>query len=144
MQLSRMFPAAARGHKGSHDGLCPGVVWSIVFKRRKEGASFRRGLRIWTRTGRRAMAAGSCSCILQNSCTSTGTVSFSETSWAKMRHSAVTALPIHKYRYAAENATAVHQLLDALSRHLMQEEVTNMKQRMHAVLRNHFGSLCRA
>ena len=32
-----------------------------------------------------------------------------------MLHSVVTALPIHKYRYVAENATAVHQVLDALS-----------------------------
>ena len=47
-----------------------------------------------------------------------------------MLHLVVTALPIHKYRYTAENATAVHQILDALSRHLKQEVVTNMKARM--------------
>ena len=45
-----------------------------------------------------------------------------------MPHSAVTALPIHKYRYAAENAAVVRQILDALSRHLKQEVVTNMEE----------------
>ena len=47
-----------------------------------------------------------------------------------MPHSAVRALPIHKYRYAAENGAVVRQILDALSRHLKQEVVTNMKERM--------------
>ena len=53
-------------------------------------------------------------------------------------HSVVTALPIHKYRYAAENATSVHQILDALS-HLKQEEVTHMKGTDGGVLRHHCG-----
>ena len=54
----------------------------------------------------------------------------------------VAALPIHRYRCAAENATAVHRILGALSRHLKQEEVTNMKERMEWSLRNHCECLC--
>ena len=49
--------------------------------------TFRRGVRIWTCLGRRAVAAGTFSGIQRNSCSSpiftTGTVFFSETSWLR-------------------------------------------------------------
>ena len=62
---------------------------------------------------------------------------------AEMQQRLLAALPIHKYRCAAENAIAVRYSLHALSRHMKREEVTNMKQQMRWGLRTHTESLCR-
>ena len=62
---------------------------------------------------------------------------------AEMQQRLLAALPIHKYRCAAENAIAVRYSLHALSRHVKLEEMTNMKQLMELSLRTHTESLCR-
>ena len=61
---------------------------------------------------------------------------------AQMQKRFLAPLSIHKYRCAAENATAFRRSFDSLSRHLKQEEVTTTKKRMEGCLRNHCDDLC--
>ena len=79
---------------------------------------------IWTCTGKRALADGTFSSIPPNSCRSslftTRTVSLSNKKWLRCRSGFWQRCP----------STSTGRSFDALSRHLKQGQVTNMKKRM--------------